>query len=85
MSSHIHLIAVEIFYSEPDSTKFDSVKLLNFVVIFTFRAFERADDKPESVDRLIFSLMVSMVDEESLATYERINSTLLFKLTWRLF
>jgi len=69
MSSHIHLITVEIFNSEPHSTKFDSVKLLNFVVIFTFRAFERADDKPESVDRLIFGLMVSMVDEESLATW----------------
>ena len=38
--AHGDLIALEIFDSEPDSTKFDSVKFLNLVIVFSSFIFE---------------------------------------------
>lgn len=47
--THHDLIALEIFDSESNSTKFDSVKFLNLVIVFSGFIFEGPGDKPESI------------------------------------
>lgn len=47
--AHHDLIALEIFDSESNSTKFDSVKFLNLVIVFSGFIFEGPGNKPESV------------------------------------
>lgn len=64
--THLNLIALEIFYSEAHSSKFDGVKFLNLVVVFPGFVFERPGDKPESVYAFFFlsgscSCMVKVV------------------------
>ena len=52
--AHGNLIALEIFYSEANSSKFDGVKFLNLVIVFSSFVFERSRDQPKSVDTLFF-------------------------------
>ena len=54
MLAHRDLIALEILDSEPDPTKFDSVKFLNLIVVFSSFIFEGPGNQPESVDALLF-------------------------------
>ena len=74
--AQIHLHAVEVLDSETNSTNFYRVKLLNFVVVFAFGAFEGTYDEPKSVDRLVFCRVISVIDEEASATYFFINNQL---------
>ena len=50
--AHRNLITLEIFDTETHSTKFDSVKFLNLVIVFSGFIFERPGYKPKSVDTL---------------------------------
>lgn len=50
--AHRDLITLEIFDSESDSSKFDSVKFLNLVIVFSGFIFERPCNQPKSVDTL---------------------------------
>ena len=64
--AHHDLIALEIFYSEAHSSKFDGVKFLNLVIVFSGFIFERPGDKPESIYAFFFlssssSCMVKVV------------------------
>ena len=48
--SQIHLLAPEVFHSEPHPAQLYRIELLDFVVKFALWVFERADDQPQSVD-----------------------------------
>ena len=50
--THRDLIALEIFDTETYSSKFDSVKFLNLVVVFSGFIFERPCNEPKSVNTL---------------------------------
>lgn len=52
--THGDLITLEIFYSEANSSKFDGVKFLNLIVVFSGFIFKRSSDQPKSVDTLFF-------------------------------
>jgi hypothetical protein len=50
--THHDLITLEIFDPESDSSKFDSVKFLNLVVVFSRFIFQGSSDEPESINAL---------------------------------
>jgi hypothetical protein len=52
--AHGNLITLEIFDTESYSSKFDSVKFLNLVIVFSGFIFERPGDKPKSINALFF-------------------------------
>lgn len=47
---HMEFLATEVLYSESHTTKLDSIKLLDFIVVFAWLIFQRSGYKPESVD-----------------------------------
>jgi len=53
-SGKLKIVAFEIFNSKSYSTKFDSVKLLDFVIVFSLFIFERSSNKPKSIYRFFF-------------------------------
>jgi hypothetical protein len=52
--THWNLVTLEVFYSEANSTEFNSVKFLNLVIVFSSFIFEWAGNKPEAVNALLF-------------------------------
>lgn len=51
--THLDLVTLEIFYSEPDPTDFDSVKFLNLVIVLSSFIFEGAGNEPKLVNTLL--------------------------------
>lgn len=51
--THRYLIAFEIFYSKSDTTKFDSIKFLNLVIIFSSFIFKRSSYEPKSINTFL--------------------------------
>lgn len=56
-SSHLNLLTLKIFDSEAYPSEFDSIKLLNFVIIFSSFIFEGASNQPEPVYRFFFLVL----------------------------
>lgn len=52
--AHHNLVALEILDSESHSSKFDGVKFLNLVIVFSGFIFKRPGNKPKSVNAFFF-------------------------------
>ena len=66
----VNLVASEVFNSEPYSTQFNGIKLLDFVIIFSLLILEWSGHQPKSVNRLLLLVFSSncMIKIVSLCT-----------------